>query len=177
MDDSAISRASTLKKIVATIDKISTVSGYIGAPMPFLCALLIVYEIIMRTCFEMPTPWVAETTAMLCAACYFLGGAWNIKLDGHIRVDILYSTFSPRVKAGVSCLNFCFFALYIVFMIRVVWPYMVQSIQLNESTYTYWNPVIWPLKIVLFLGFVLLLLQGLANFLRDFHFFITGHEL
>ena len=166
-----------LKKIVNTIDTISKYCGYIGAPMPFFCAILIVYEIIMRTIFHLPTPWAAELTAMMCASCYFMGGAWNVKKDGHIRVDIIYTTLRPRVKAGFSCLNFVFFALYILFMIRVIWPYMLQSIQLNESTWTFWNPIIWPLKIVMFFGFSLVFVQGLAEFIRDFHFFITGHEL
>ena len=177
MDDISASRPSLLKKFVEAIDWISKIAGYIGAPLPFICAFIIVYEIVMRTWFERPTPWVAETTAMLCAACYFLGGAWNVKIDGHIRVDILYSKFPPRVRAGVSCLNFGFFALYIGFMLRVIWPYMKQSIELNESTYTFWNPIIWPLKIVLFVGFALVMLQGLANFCRDLHHLITGREL
>ena len=177
MDDIANSRPSVLKKAVNAVDWISRIAGYLGAPLPFICAFIIVYEIIMRTWFERPTPWVAETTAMFCAACYFLGGAWNIKIDGHIRVDVLYSKFPPRVRAGVNCLNFAFFALYIGFMVRVIWPYMVQSIQLNESSYTFWNPLVWPLKIVLFAGFVLVMLQGLANLCRDLHFLITGREL
>jgi len=177
MEYISTSRPPFLRKVVEIIDMISKISGYIGAPLPFICAFIIMFEIIMRNFFEMPTPWVSETTAMLCAACYFLGGAWNIKIDGHIRVDILYHKFPPRVRAGVDCLNFGFMALYIGFMLRVIWPYMVQSIQLNESTYTYWNPLIWPLKIVFFAGFALVMLQGMANFCRDLHYFITGRTL
>lgn len=177
MEDISIKRPPILRKFVDSIDWISKISGYIGAPLPFICAFIIMYEIIMRTCFEKPTPWVSETTAMLCAACYFLGGAWNVKIDGHIRVDILYSKFSPRIRAGLNCLNFCFMALYICFMLRVIWPYMVQSIQLNESTYTFWNPLVWPLKIVFFAGFALVMLQGVANFCRDLHHLATGREL
>ena len=171
------SHPSALRAFEETVDKVSKVCGYFGAPLPWICGLIIVFEIIMRQVFEMPTPWVSETTAMLCAACYFLGGAWNVKIDGHIRVDILYSKFPPRVRAGVNCLNFGFFALYIGFMLRVIWPYMRQSIELNESSYTFWNPLVWPLKIVLFAGFALVMLQGLANLCRDLHLLITGREL
>ena len=177
MDENANSRPSALKTAVEAVDRLSKACGSIGAPLPLICAFIIVYEIIMRNVFERPTPWVAETTAMLCAACYFLGGAWNIKIDGHIRVDIIYSRLSPRARAGFSCLNFAFFALYIGFMLRVIWPYMAQSIQLNESSYTFWNPLMWPLKIVLFGGFALVMLQGLAGFCRDLHFLIKGREL
>lgn len=169
--------AKDLKALLDGIDRLSKVCGIIGAPMPFICALIIVYEIIMRSVFDSPTPWVAETTAMLCASCYFLGGAWNVKTDSHIRVDIIYSKFPPRVRAGMDCLNFCFMALYIGVMLKVIWPYMMQSIQLNESSYTFWNPIVWPLKIVLFSGFALVLLQGTANFCRNLYFMLMGREL
>ncbi len=168
---------SALRAFVETVDKISKVCGWLGAPLPWICGLIIVFEITMRQVFEMPTPWVSETTAMLCAACYFLGGAWNIKNDGHVRVDIIYSRLRPRTRAWVNCLNFCFFALYIGIMLRVIWPYMIQSIELNESSYTFWNPIVWPLKILLFAGFVLVMLQGMANVCRDIYFLVKRREL
>jgi len=168
---------SELRKCVEAVDQISKFFGWLGAPLPFLCGLMIVYEIIVRTVFHSATVWASELTAMMCATCYFLGGAWNIKIDGHVRVDIIYSRFPPRVRAGVDCLNFVLFAFYIAAMLRFIWPYMIQSIYLNESMRTFWDPLLWPLKIIMFLGFILVLLQGLANFCRHLHFLIKGREL
>ncbi|MDR1309737.1 MAG: TRAP transporter small permease subunit [Deltaproteobacteria bacterium] len=166
-----------LKTITAAIEKISTFFGYIGAPLPFLAALIIFYEIAMRQLFDSPTRWVSETTAMLCGICYLLGGALTMKNDGHVRVDILYSRFSKRVRAILDCLTFCFIALYLGVMLRVIWPYMVQSIKLDEHSYTAWNPMVWPMKILLFLGFVLVLLQAISRLIKDLHMAITGRPL
>ena len=177
MENTSNAPPSELRKCVEAMDQISKIFGWLGSPLPFLCGLMIVYEIIMRTVFHSATVWAAELTAMLCATCYFFGGAWNIRIDGHVRVDILYSRFSPRVRAGVNCLNFVLFTLYILIMLKFIWNYMIQSIYLNESMHTLWDPYLWPLKIVMFVGFSLVLLQGLAQFCRNLYFLIKGREL
>jgi TRAP-type mannitol/chloroaromatic compound transport system permease small subunit len=166
-----------VKTLVRVIEKISAISGAIAAPLPFLAAFIICYEIVMRKFLDRPTLWVSETTAMLCGICYLLGGALNIKNDAHVRVDIFYSKLSQRTRAGLDCLNFCFFSVYILFMLKVIWPYMIQSIKLDEHSYTAWNPMVWPMKIILFAGFVLVMLQGLAKVLKDLHMLLTGRAL
>jgi TRAP-type mannitol/chloroaromatic compound transport system permease small subunit len=166
-----------VKKFVNIVGWISKICGYAGAPMPFIAAIVIFYEIIMRQIFNRPTLWVSESTAMLCGACYLLGGALNVKNDGHVRVDIIYSKFSPRGRATLDCFNFCFVALYVGVMIRVIYPYMMQSIRLDEHSYTAWNPMVWPMKILLFAGFILVLLQSTANLLKNLHLAITGRPL
>ncbi|MDR3134935.1 MAG: TRAP transporter small permease subunit [Deltaproteobacteria bacterium] len=167
----------TLKTITTVIDKISTFFGYIAAPLPFLAGVIIFYEIIMRQFLGLPTLWVSETTAMLCGACYLLGGALTMKNNGHVRVDILYSKFSKRGRSILDCLNFCFIALYMVVMLKVIWPYMIQSIKLNEHSWTAWNPMVWPMKILLFFGFFLVLLQAVSKLIQDLHMAITGRPL
>jgi TRAP-type mannitol/chloroaromatic compound transport system permease small subunit len=166
-----------VKKIVTIIGNISKICGYIGAPMPFIAAFIIFYEIIMRQVFNRPTLWVSESTAMLCGGCYLLGGALNVKNDAHVRVDIIYSKFSLRGRSILDCFNFCFIALYIGIMLRVIYPYMMQSIRLSEHSYTAWNPMVWPMKILLFLGFILVMLQSIAKLLQDLHMAITGRPL
>lgn len=166
-----------MRKILKVIDRMSTLGGYLVSPLPLLSGLLIVYEITMRQVFGRASMWVSELTAMFCGACFLLGGAWNVLRDGHVRVDIIYARFSPRVRAGVNCLNFGFLALYLGVMLRVIWPYVRQAVQLGERSYTFWNPYIWPMKIVLMAGFILVLLQAAAQFCRDLHFLFTGRAL
>ncbi|MDR0620902.1 MAG: TRAP transporter small permease subunit [Deltaproteobacteria bacterium] len=166
-----------LKLITGAIGKISTIFGYIAAPLPFLAGVIIFYEIVMRKFFNSPTLWVSETTAMLCGICYLLGGALTMKNDGHVRVDIIYSRFGKRGKSILDCFNFCFIALYLVVMLRVIWPYMVQSIKLNEHSWTAWNPMVWPMKVILFFGFCLVALQAISKLIQDLYMAITGRPL
>jgi TRAP-type mannitol/chloroaromatic compound transport system permease small subunit len=166
-----------VRGLIKVIEKISTVCGAIAAPLPLIAGFIICYEIVMRQLFNRPTLWVSETTAMLCGICYLLGGALNIKNDGHVRVDIVYSRFSKRGRAILDCFNFCFFSVYILVMLKLIWPYMIQSIQLNEHSYTAWNPAVWPMKVILFIGFVLVMLQSVAKFLRDIVMALKGREI
>ena len=166
-----------LKKLLKGVDRISDVFAWLAAPMPFIASIMVVYEIIMRTVFHRPTVWAFELTAFMCGACYFLGGAWNVKNGTHVRVDFIYVLFPLRGQAVLDILNYIFQVLYIGVMIRVIWPYVVQAVKLNESSWTFWNPLIWPMKIIMLIGFVLVFMQLTAQFIRNVHLTIKGRAL
>ena len=166
-----------MPSILKFIDTLSEICGKIASPMPLIAAMCICYEIGMRYFLHKPTIWASEATIILCATCYFLGGAVNIKNDVHVRVDIAYNWLKPRTRAAFDCFTFLFFAMYIGMMLWLIWPYMVQSIGLRESTQTAWNPPLWPLKVVMFTGFTLVALQGLAGFVRNIYHVIWGKTL
>ena len=167
-----------VRSILKIIDKMSGFCGTIGAPLPLVAAMIICYELIMRKVFAMPTVWAAELTMILGGAwCSFLGGALNLRNDTHVRVDILYARFSPRVRAGVDCLTFLFFSLYIIFMLKVMVPYVAESVRLRESMQTAWDPALWPTKIVMLICFCMIYLQGLARFIRNLYLAVKGVEL
>lgn len=164
-------------KFLTLIDKLSTYAGYVAAPLPLLAAAVICYELVMRTILHMPTTWASESTILMIAVCYFMGGANNLREDTHVRVDVLYHKLSPRGQAAIDCFTYFVFCLYIVIMLFVIWPYMMESIRLNEHTQTAWNPPIWPLKVIMFVGFSLIMLQGTARFIRNLYFAVKGEQL
>lgn len=167
-----------VRKILRIVDKMSGVFGSIGAPLPFISAMIICYELIMRKIFEMPTIWAAESTMILGGAwCSFLGGALNLRNDTHVRVDVVYGRFSPRGKAILDCFTFIFFSLYILLMLYVLVPYVGESIRLQHHAMTYWNPPLYPTKVVMFIAFSMIYLQGLARFIRNLFFAVKGEAL
>ena len=166
-----------MKKILVLIDGTSIWVGKVTSILTLIVAFIISYEIIMREVLVKPTIWVAEATVFGCGLLYLLGGAWTLKQDGHVRVDMLYHGLSRRGKAIIDCLTYFAFALYIVVMIWAAWQYMEQSIAVRETTMSPWDPVIWPFKIALVLALFLLLLQQTAKFVRDLYYIIKGEEL
>jgi len=166
-----------VKKILVLIDGTSIWVGKVTSILTLIVAFIISYEIIMREVLVKPTIWVAEATVFGCGLLYLLGGAWTLKQDGHVRVDMLYHGLSRRGKAIIDCLTYFAFALYIVVMIWAAWQYMEQSIAVRETTMSPWDPVIWPFKIALVLALFLLLLQQTAKFVRDLYYIIKGEEL
>jgi TRAP-type mannitol/chloroaromatic compound transport system permease small subunit len=166
-----------VKTILRLIDGTNTWIGKVTSVLSLVVAFIIFYEIFMREVLVKPTYWVAEGTVFGCGLLYLLGGAWTLKQDGHVRVDMLYHGLSKRGKAVIDCVTYLAFLLYIAVMIWAAWQYMVQSIAVWETTMSPWNPAIWPLKIALFASLVMLLLQQTAKFVRDLYFLLKGEDL
>ena len=166
-----------MRKILALIDATNTGIAKAVSILSLVVAFIISYEIIMREVFVKPTLWVAEGTVFGCGLVYMLGGAWTLRLDGHVRVDMLYHGLSRRRKALVDCLTYFAFLLYIAVMIWASWHYVTESVRLRETTMSPWNPPIWPLKVAFFVSMIMLLLQQTAKFVRDLYFLLKGKEL
>jgi TRAP-type mannitol/chloroaromatic compound transport system permease small subunit len=145
--------------------------------LPLYVALAITYEIVLRYAFTRPTVWAAESTVFACGIVYLLGGAWTFLEDKHVRIDLLYVHLSERGRAVLNCCTFFFFALYIVVMLWATSIYAYESVQVLETTMSPWDPPIYPMKIAMALGLLLILLQGTANLIRNLHFAITGKPL
>ncbi len=167
----------TLRKILALIDAVNTRIGKAVSILSLVVAFIITYEIIMRQVFVKPTVWVAEGTVFGCGLLYMLGGAWTLRQDHHVRVDMLYHGLSRRGKALVDCLTYFAFLLYIVVMIWASWSYVAESVRLRETTMSPWNPPIWPLKVAFLLSLIMLFFQQTAKFVRDFYYITKGESL
>jgi len=167
----------SVKTLLALIDATNAWIGKITSILSLVVAFIIFYEIIVREVLKSPTTWVSEATVFGCGLLYMLGGAWTLKQDGHVRVDMLYHGLSRRGKAIIDCVTYFAFLLYIAVMIWAAWQYMLQSIAVRETTMSPWDPVIWPFKIALVVSLVMLLLQQTAKFVRDFYYIMKGEEL
>ena len=166
-----------MRKLLELIDSTNTWIGKVTSILSIVVAFIIFYEIIVREFLHSPTTWVSEATVFGCGLLYMLGGAWTLKQDGHVRVDMLYHGLSRRGKAIIDCVTYFAFLLYIAVMIWAAWQYMLQSIAVRETTMSPWDPVIWPLKIALVVSLIMLLLQQTAKFVRDSYFIMKGEEL
>ncbi len=166
-----------MRKVLSLIDSTSIWIGKLVSILTLAVAFIVSYEIFMREVMHKPTVWVSEATVFGCGLLYLLGGAWTLKQDGHVRVDVLYHGLSRRGKAIIDCVTYFAFLLYIVVMIWIAWQYMMQSIAVRETTMSPWDPVIWPFKIALVAALIMILLQQTAKFVRDLYYIAKGEEL
>jgi TRAP-type mannitol/chloroaromatic compound transport system permease small subunit len=166
-----------MKKIADTIDKVSEYIGKAISIFSVLVVVIILYEVVMRYGFDAPTSWASETSVGLCAFLYVLGGAWTLAQDKHVKVELLYDRGTRKTKALLDIITFPFFLLYIGMMSWSSMIYALESIKLGETSGTPWNPPIYPLKIALALGFILLLIQGLVGLYRNVVVLAGGEKL
>jgi TRAP-type mannitol/chloroaromatic compound transport system permease small subunit len=165
-----------MKKFLKVIDRMNEM---IGKAISFLILVLvsvIVYEIFVRYIFNSPTIWANEISQMVYGAYVILLGGYLQQRDGHVNVDILYSRFKPRTRAIINLFTWLlFFAFCGVILLKggeMAW----DSFLYRETDPTVFAPPIYPLKMLIPLGALLLLLQGMVKYIGDIKVAITGKE-
>lgn len=96
-----------------------------------------------------------------------LAGAYTCLHNGHIRMDVLYSKLSQRGKVIMDLATAFFFILFLGVLIWKGGELTALSISGMEKSDSAWGPVLWPTKLIIPIGSFLLLLQVLANLVRD----------
>ena len=145
--------------------------------IPMIAALI--YEVFARYVFMRPTIWSYEITYMIYGTHYILGAAYTLHVKGHIRIDLVYMKFPPRGRALIDTLGYLI-VFFPVMLILIVSGFDMakEAYEIREvSQFTPWQPLLWPFKSFLFIGFILLTLQGVAEFIRSLTMLIGGKEI
>jgi TRAP-type mannitol/chloroaromatic compound transport system permease small subunit len=169
----------SLKNLLKTIDTASAYAGSIAKWCAWILVLAGAYDTIARHFFNAPTVWAYDVLCMAGGVLYALGWSYDHLHDSHIRVDLIYRKLSPRNKALMDVISaaFLFFPLMVVFLISSV-SWAIRAWRINETmTSTFWYPPAAPYRTVFAVGIILLMLQGIAKFIRDFYFLIRGESL
>ncbi|MBW1613876.1 MAG: TRAP transporter small permease subunit [Deltaproteobacteria bacterium] len=159
----------TLNRITKVIDAISEWSGKATSWLVLILTVALVYEVFMRYLFNAPTKWAFDISYMLGGSFFLLGEAYTLLKGKHVRIDIFYGRFSPRIKALIDIIFYLlfFFPLWGVLLYLLI-PYIYRSWQIGErSMQGYWMPIIYPFKTVMAIGVALFLLQGISEFIRS----------
>ncbi len=133
-----------------------------------LLGLLLVFEIIMRYVFNRPTTWVHDISQFLFGIGYMLGAGYTLLIDGHANMDMLYNRFGEKGRALLNTLSG---VLFLFFMSILIWKCGIMawdSLKYKEVlTQSSFEPPIYPMKIILFIGCLLLGLQGVVKLLEN----------
>ncbi|GHF39664.1 TRAP transporter small permease subunit [Seohaeicola zhoushanensis] len=127
--------------------------------------VIIVYEVIMRYVFNAPTVWVQGYTQRIFGAYFVLLGAYTLIHRGHVRVDLLLNDRFPRWRAFLDVVNYLVLLLWTGALSYQAWSYLEMSWLFNERDDSALGHPIWPIKLALFIGVVLIALQGVAELL------------
>ncbi len=107
---------------------------------------------------------------------YLIAGAYAMLTESHVRVDVFYATMSVRRKALVNILTTVFFFIFAGTLLVTGWIFAVDATRVRETSFTEWQIVYWPFKWAIFVGALLLLLQGIAKLAADIRTLIAGAE-
>jgi TRAP-type mannitol/chloroaromatic compound transport system permease small subunit len=157
-----------MQKILLAVDKLSTIVGQAFSWLILVLTLLISWEVFSRYALDNPHPWAFDVMSMMYGTLFMTAGAYTLSKNGHVRGDVLYGFFPPRLQAGLDL------ALYILFFIpgvfALAWAgygFAADSWAINEhSNITANGPPVYPFKTIIPIAGAILLAQGLVEIVR-----------
>lgn len=154
-------------RFIKYIDELTEWSGRIFSWLIVVAALLMLYEVVSRRIFGVPTIWSSELATMFFGAYFILLIAFNHLHDAHIRVDIIFSRLPLRTRLFIDILGFClFFAIFSFVCFVGGCLYFYSSWVSQEGSGSIFNSLLWPIKLIIPFSFGLLLLQGVADLIK-----------
>ncbi len=156
-----------LLSLAAGIDRISTAFGALAAGIVALACAISALNALSRYLFDISSNAFLEIQWQMFAATFLLGAAYVLKLNEHVRVDLFYGMMSARGKLWVDVVGYLiFFFPVMVIMLEMAWPWAWASFVAGEGSANAGGLPVWPVKFLLPIGFTLLTLQGIAEFIR-----------
>ena len=154
---------------------VDSFSAWVGKAFAW-CILLLTfgtaYEVFVRYALRDPTSWAFDISYMMYGALFMMGGAYTLSRDGHVRGDVLFRLWPPRIQATIELvLYFLFFFPGMLALIFAGADYAAESWSYNYGTgeVSINSPANVPIsqfKTVLPVAAGLLLLQGIAQVCR-----------
>jgi len=152
-------------------DFIDWLNSTIGRAAAWLCLAVVAIQfavVVLRYVFGSGSIWLQESILYSHAALFLLCAAWTLKSDGHVRVDIFYSTASPRSKAKIDLIGALLLLIpFAGAILYFSWPYVARSWTIFEgSRESSGLPFVFLLKTLIPVFAAMLILQGIAQAIR-----------
>lgn len=156
-----------LLALATGIDRLNRMFGILASVLVALACFISAANAVSRYAFDLSSNAFLEIQWQMFAAVFLLGAPWVLKLNEHVRVDLLYSMYGPRTKLWVEIFGYLlFFFPVCLIMLDMAWPWALAAMREGEISANAGGLPIWPAKLLLPIGFTLLTLQGLAELIR-----------
>lgn len=167
---------SVSRAIDALNEKIAAVVGWALLAAVIICTV----NALIRYTFNASSNGWLEIQWYLFASMFMLASSYTLKRDEHVRIDVIAGRFSKRTQVWIDLFGFLLFLMPISLLIVYYGvPFALLSIQSAEMSSNAGGLIVWPAKLLVPLGFLLMLLQGVSEIIKRIAFLagkIDGHE-
>lgn len=153
--------------LLAWVDRFNAAFGKLVSYLVWFGIAIIVLEVVLRYAFNMPTVWGPGYTQRIFGAYFVLIGAYTLLQGGHVRVDVLLNTRSPRWNALLDLFNYAVLLIWTSALVYEGWHFLADAWLFNETDDSALGHPMWPVKLALFLGVLVIALQGVAEVIRS----------
>lgn len=150
-----------------SIDRINSAIGRHVCWLILLAVLISTCNALVRKFFNISSNAFLELQWYLFSAVFLLAGAHALAKNAHVRIDVLSSRLSPKGQIWVDIIGLVFFLTPVcVLVIVTALPVFIESLQTGEMSNNAGGLILWPARLLVPVGFTLLLLQGFSQLIK-----------
>ena len=153
--------------LIRGLDALSDWTGKIFAWLIIPISAFTFLEVVLRYFFNAPTIWSSELIGYIFGVMTFMSGAYCLRHDKHIRLDLIRGRLGPKARAVLDIVSSGFTYLFLIMLVWQGTALAIDNTQNLLTSGTVWNPPCWPFTWFLPLGALILMLQELSNLLKN----------
>ncbi len=157
----------TLLKLAQAID---TLNERVGRSIYWLILIMVIISTVnalFRKLFNMSSNAFLEIQWYLFAAVFLLGSGYTLLRNEHVRIDVFSSKLGPKAQIWIDILGTLIFLFpFTLLILYDGWRYFVFSFTGWEWSLNPGGLLVWPAKLLIPMGFLLLFLQGVAQLIK-----------
>ena len=149
------------------IDAVNDRLGWLANWLVLAACLISAANAMSRYAFDLSSNAWLEIQWYLFAAIVMLGASYTLKMNEHVRVDIVYTHLSERGKEWLDLIGTAVFLVPSMLTIAwYSWPFFMQSYSVNEMSGNAGGLLRFPVKFLVPLGFFLVAMQGISEIIK-----------
>ena len=163
-----------MRKIIKAIDTTNDRAGMAVRWLSLIALGVICGEVFMRYVLNHPTAVLSITGTMTAATMYVMSFGYVHLNRRHIRIDVIYAHLPTAAKFIIDVVCAVLFLLPLLGLLTyAAWIEMLYAWEtMEKSLFSYWYPIVGPVRTAVFIGLVLFALQGFAMLYRDIYFLV-----
>ena len=160
-----------LLKLSQLIDSITEFVGRSIIWVVLVVTLISCGNAIMRYTINYSSNAFLEIQWYLFAVIFLFGAGYTLKKNEHVRIDLIAGKFSKRGQAMIDIFGIIFFLMPMAIAIMwMSWPIFLLALKTNEMSSNAGGLILWPERLMVPLGFFLLVMQGLSELIKKVGF-------
>jgi TRAP-type mannitol/chloroaromatic compound transport system permease small subunit len=157
-----------IRLYVRYVDGLSWFIGILAMNLVFVMIAVLLLDAVTRNVLNIPLHWCIEFAQFTLAAYYFAGGAYALKMDSHVRMDLIYDWLSVRGKARMDLMTSGCLLFYLTVLLIGSISSTLYAIEYDQRNFSMWNPSMIPIKVIMVLAIGLMILQSVSMIFKDF---------
>jgi TRAP-type mannitol/chloroaromatic compound transport system permease small subunit len=168
--DTTFSGAGPLRPLLRASAAIDAVNAFLGRSVIWLILAAILISAgnaIVRKAFDISSNAWLELQWYLFGWAFLVAAAYTLQRNEHIRIDIVSNAFSERTRDWIDVFGHVFMLIpFSALMVYLSWVFFLRSWLSGEMSGNAGGLVIWPARLAIVVGFVLLFLQGISELIK-----------